>query len=150
MSSSRPAALLLCLFAVPLGIYRLRTASKEQNASAKKKNDITGGKPRWHPPRDNTLKTRWEHFIENSRTWAAIKQHRSFLDAARIAAESYSASDRYAVLQQLDQARQTLEAFDPLRDLSRIVPEVAEPTPEDLKPFLGNWSPYGSDRSRGL
>jgi hypothetical protein len=134
-----------------LEIYRLRTASKEQKRQREKEERHH----RWQTAVASAKEqysehVRWEHFKENSRTWAAIKQHRSFLDAARVAAESYSASDRDAILQQLDQAEQILEARDPLRDLSRIVPEVPEPTPEDLKPFLGNWSPYGSDRSRGL
>jgi hypothetical protein len=40
-----------------LEIYRLRTASKEKNASAKKRSAITGGRPQWQPPRKSTLNT---------------------------------------------------------------------------------------------
>ena len=134
-----------------LEIYRLRTASKEQKRQREKEERHQ----RWETAMASAKEkysehVRWEHFKENSRTWSAIKQHRSFLDAARVAAESYTSGDRDAVLQQLDQAEQALKAIDPLRDLSRIVPEVPEPTSEDLKPFLGSWSPYGSDRSRGF
>ena len=134
-----------------LEIYQLRTASKEQQRKREKEERHQ----RWETAMTSAKEqyfeqVRWEHFKENSRTWAALKQHRSFLDAARVAAESYTAGDRDAVLQQLDYAEQTLEAINPLLNLSRIVPEVPEPTPEELKPFLGSWSPYGADRSRGF
>ncbi|MFK0042421.1 hypothetical protein ACIQTW_21505 [Paenarthrobacter sp. NPDC090517] len=134
-----------------LEIYQLRTASKEQKRQREKEERHH----RWETAMASAKEqysehVRWEHFKENSRTWAAIKQHRSFLDAARVAAESYTGGDSDAILQQLDQAGQTLDTIDPLRDLSLILPKVPEPTPEDLKPFLGSWSPYGSDRSRGF
>jgi hypothetical protein len=38
------------------------------------------------------------------------------------------------------------EALDPLTSIPRM-PDVPEPTPEDLKPFLGKLSPYGPEES---
>jgi hypothetical protein len=73
-------------------------------------------------------------------------QHRAFLHAAKEAAESNSSENRGAILRQLTHAERTLNALDPIRQLS-TVPEVPEPKPDDLKPFLGSWSPHDSDRS---
>lgn len=90
---------------------------------------------------------RWEHFTERSRAWAAINQHRGFLHAAKEAAESNSTENHDAIWQYLDHAERTLDALDPIRQLSSLVPEVPEPNPDDLKPFLGSWSPHDPDRS---
>jgi len=91
---------------------------------------------------------RWEHFAERSRAWAAINQHRDFLQAAKEAANSTSPENHQAIQEQLDYAERTLDALDPIRQLSSLIPEIPEPRPEDLKPFLGNWSPHDPDRSR--
>lgn len=37
-------------------------------------------------------------------------------------------------------------AIDPLTSTPKM-PDVPEPSPEDLKPFLGKWSPYGPEES---
>ncbi|WP_062980620.1 hypothetical protein [Nocardia anaemiae] len=86
---------------------------------------------------------RWEHFKDCSREWQAVNQHRRFLAAARDAAERYSGDDRDAILRHLDDAEHSLDALDPVLQLSRIAPNVSEPKPEDLKPFLQGWSPHG-------
>jgi hypothetical protein len=39
-------------------------------------------------------------------------------------------------------------AIDPLTSIPRM-PDVPEPSPEDLKPFLGKWSPYDPESSHG-
>jgi hypothetical protein len=91
---------------------------------------------------------RWEHFAERSRAWAAINQHRDFLKAAKEAANSASPENHQAIQEQLDYAERTLDALDPIRQPSSLIPEVPEPRPEDLKPFLGNLSPLDPDRSR--
>jgi len=59
----------------------------------------------------------------------------------------YNGGNGDAILQQLDHAEQTLDALDPIRQLSRLVPEVPDPMPDDLKPFLGGWSSHGPDSS---
>ena len=88
---------------------------------------------------------RWEHFTELSRTWASLNQHRAFLHAAKEAVQACQSENQDAVLQQLDHAQRTIETLDPIHQLSKIVPEVPDPQPEDLKPFLGRWSPHGPD-----
>jgi len=36
------------------------------------------------------------------------------------------------------------QEIDPLRH-PPVMPEVRDPSPEDLRPFLKDWSPYGPD-----
>ncbi|WP_433625783.1 hypothetical protein [Nocardia sp. CA-120079] len=90
---------------------------------------------------------RWEHFKDCSREWQSVSQYRGFLTAAREAAERYDGIDRGAILRQLDEAERSVDALDPILQLSRIVPGLPEPKPEDLKPFLQGWSPHGPDGS---
>jgi hypothetical protein len=40
--------------------------------------------------------------------------------------------------------RQLSAAIDPLRH-PPVMPAVRDPCPEDLRPFLNGWSPYGPD-----
>lgn len=89
---------------------------------------------------------KWEHFKSRSKEWQAANQHRLFLETARRALESYDGDDRDLVHEQLNQAERTLNDIDPIADLSGIVPDVPDPKPDDLKPFLNGWSPYGPDR----
>ncbi|ASF10906.2 hypothetical protein NBRGN_065_00420 [Nocardia brasiliensis NBRC 14402] len=90
---------------------------------------------------------RWEHFKDCSHEWQSVNQYRGFLAAAREAAEQYAGTDRDAILRQLEEAARSVDARDPILQLSRIVPGLAEPKPEDLKPFLQGWSPHGPDGS---
>ncbi|MFI6107153.1 hypothetical protein [Streptomyces sp. NPDC051310] len=39
-------------------------------------------------------------------------------------------------------AAATVQRLDPLNTPPRL-PDIPEPRPDDLKPFLGHWSPYG-------
>ncbi|PPJ27827.1 hypothetical protein C5E45_16355 [Nocardia nova] len=88
---------------------------------------------------------RWEHFKKCSREWQAVGRHRSFVAAAKDAAEHYSGDDRDAILRHLDEVERSLDAMNPILQLSRVVPDVPEPKPEDLKPYLQGWSPHGPD-----
>ncbi|WP_249125992.1 hypothetical protein [Streptomyces sp. A2-16] len=47
----------------------------------------------------------------------------------------------------LDWARRYVEARDPLSRLP-VMPNHREPTPDDLKPYLKGWSPYGPEPRR--
>ncbi|MFF4672668.1 hypothetical protein ACFY1C_22890 [Streptomyces sp. NPDC001279] len=42
----------------------------------------------------------------------------------------------------IDWAAATAERLDPLSTPPRL-PDIPEPRADDLKPFLGHWSPYG-------
>ncbi len=44
---------------------------------------------------------------------------------------------------------QVINGIDPLRTPASLVPTIADPSPEQLKPFIGGSSPYGPEH-RGL
>lgn len=48
----------------------------------------------------------------------------------------------------LEWARAYMRSIDPLSELPKM-PEAREPTPEELKPYLKGWSPYGPERRGG-
>ena len=54
--------------------------------------------------------------------WAELKAHLEFVD-------------------------RRLAALDPLANPARLIPEVPEPKPDDLKPYLRGWSPHGPEES---
>ncbi len=86
---------------------------------------------------------RWEHFKSMSAEWHKIAGHREFLAAARASAADYEGAEKAAILALLDTAERTLDELDPLRRPQLLAPVALEPKPEDLKPFLRGWSPYG-------
>lgn len=66
---------------------------------------------------------------------------REFLAAAREAAAAVDGSRRDEFLAHLDSAERRLAAADPIRNPDRLLPQIREPKPEDLKPYLDGWSP---------
>lgn len=42
----------------------------------------------------------------------------------------------------IDWAAARVERLDPLKSPPRL-PDIPEPRADDLRPFLGHWSPYG-------
>lgn len=49
----------------------------------------------------------------------------------------------------LEAAENALDRRDPTADPDRLVPVIDEPKPEDLKPFLTGWNPYGPESRYG-
>lgn len=87
---------------------------------------------------------RWKHFEHVSKEWQAVNAHRDFLAAARAALVAYEGDDKAAIEAELGEAELTLDEIDPIRRLDLILPELPDPKPEDLQPFLGGGrSPYG-------
>ena len=91
---------------------------------------------------------RWEAFEASSEAWHAIARHREFLAAAREAAAAVDGPRRDELLAHLDFAERRLDAADPLRNPDRLLPQIREPKPDDLKPYLDGWSPHGPDALR--
>jgi hypothetical protein len=89
---------------------------------------------------------RWEAFEASSEAWHAIGRHRTFLAAAREAAVDGPRRDE--VLAHLDFAERRLDAADPVRNPDRLLSQILEPKPDDLKPYLDGWSPHGPDGLR--
>ncbi len=94
-------------------------------------------------------RVRWDAFVQRSRDWREAAGHREFVAAVRVALASYEGSARHEIAEQLEFAERRLAALDPLGQLERMVPEVRDPAPDDLKPLLAGWSPYGPDSLDG-
>lgn len=86
---------------------------------------------------------RWDEFQRRSRDWHAITRHREFLAAVRQAVGSYRVSQRDELVAHLEFAERSLDDSDPIKHLELLLPEVPDPRPDDLKPFLGGLSPHG-------
>jgi hypothetical protein len=129
-------------------IYRLRADWQEQQRQLERADRRRHWETAMASAKEQYFEhARWEHFTERSRAWTVINQHRDFLLAAKKAAESYSGEKRDDIWQLLHYAEETLDALDPIRQLPSLIREVPEPKPDDLKPFLGSWSPHDPDRS---
>lgn len=88
---------------------------------------------------------RWDTFVQRSRDWRAVTRHREFLAAARSAVDGYQGPARDDLLAHLDSAERRLDDIDPIGHVELILPEVPEPKPDDLKPYLDGWSPNGPE-----
>lgn len=86
--------------------------------------------------------------VENWRRAATLREYCGAL-AHRIAqAERGEEQVDDATLAWAKWAVEYTAAIDPLTSIPRM-PDVPEPSPDDLKPFLGKWSPYGPESSYG-
>lgn len=88
---------------------------------------------------------RWDRFVQRSRDWRAVTRHREFLAVAKSAVDGYQGPARDDLLAHLDFAERRLDDIDPIGHVELILPEVPEPKPDDLKPYLGGWSPHGPE-----
>jgi hypothetical protein len=43
----------------------------------------------------------------------------------------------------IDWAEGAIERLDPMGERTSLEPVVPEPKPDELKPYLGSWNPYG-------
>ncbi|MBB5153331.1 hypothetical protein [Saccharopolyspora phatthalungensis] len=84
--------------------------------------------------RDNRVKV----LLEQLDGWEQAQRIRAFAQAARHAGQ---ADAKWLV----EWAEAYADEIDPLAG-SVEAPEDVEPKPEDLRPYLGRWSPYGPDR----
>ncbi len=90
---------------------------------------------------------RWDAFERRSDDWHAVKRHREFLAAARVALGRYRGLACEDVVAQLDFAERRLDQLDPTGDLDVILSKIPDPKPDDLKKYLHGWSPHGPDLS---
>jgi hypothetical protein len=88
---------------------------------------------------------RWDAFRERARDWREVTDLRAFVAAMRAAFDAYDGPQREDLLAHLDFAECRLDERDPAMRPALLLPEVPEPKPDDLKPFLDEWSPHGPD-----
>jgi hypothetical protein len=91
---------------------------------------------------------RWEAFAESSSAWHAIQRHRAFLAVAREAASVLDGPHSNGLSAHFDFAERRLDEADPLIHPELLLPKVREPKPDDLRPYLDDWSPHGPDAGR--
>ena len=128
-----------------LDIHRLESEHRERERQRKQAERQLGWEAAMEEARCRyDQHARWDHFKDRSRDWQAIRQHREFLAAARSAIEHVGDEGTRAELGvQLGLAERLLDELDAVRHPELLLPPVPEPTPDDLKPFLDGWSPYG-------
>jgi hypothetical protein len=95
-----------------------------------------------------TEQARWEDFVQRSHDWHGVVAHREFLGAARGAASRYQGPERDDLVAHLAFAERRLDELDPISHPELLLPEVPDPKPDDLKPYLHGWSPLGPDAAR--
>ncbi|MGW6746191.1 hypothetical protein ACWGDX_36575 [Streptomyces sp. NPDC055025] len=82
---------------------------------------------------------RWQEATVLSAYCAALAGRIGELEGAM------DASDLDSVRRWLDWASEYVRSIDPLSGILKM-PHTPEPTPEELKPYLRGWSPYGPER----
>jgi hypothetical protein len=127
-------------------IYRLEAELRDQE----REREAADRRRRWEAAMVEArarydAQIRWEAFEQRSRDWHTVTGHRGFLSAAREALSGYRGPARDDVVAQLDLAERRLDALDPISHPELLVPEVPDPGPGDLKPYLRGWSPSGPD-----
>ncbi|WP_298868476.1 hypothetical protein [uncultured Microbacterium sp.] len=93
---------------------------------------------------DYARHARWEHFKNLAEGSDALRGYRVFLESAQNAVAALPTEARVAATDYLEEMHSIIDELDPIASPSLIVPVVPDPTPEQLKPFLGAWSPYGA------
>lgn len=84
--------------------------------------------------------------VENWRRAATLREYRDALTDRIAQANRGKQQVDDAVLAWAKWITEYTAAIDPLTSIPRM-PDVPELSPEDLKPFLGKWSPYGPEES---
>ena len=79
---------------------------------------------------------RWDHFIRQSNQWTTMNRHREFLSKAFHTVTTSPSTQQAAVLAELKYAESKLNENDPLLNPALLIPQIPDPTEEDLKPFL--------------
>lgn len=118
---------------------------------AKEQQEELHRKERWEAAMANAreqyaIEVQYSRFREMSESWENINRRRGFLAAARQRLQTYTGDDRDAIDAQLAFIERQVDVRDPLNNLSNLLlGTVRPPTSEDLKPYLGRFSPYGPD-----
>lgn len=111
-------------------------------------------KVQWHAAMDRAQKLAVqayyaEHLEAQAKALRRVTKLREYSDALEQRIAGTDADDiRLPEAEEwLTWVRHYVEAADPLKELPAM-PKAPEPQLEDLKPFLGNWSPYGPEVGR--
>lgn len=93
-----------------------------------------------------TQKLRKDTFVEAQQRWIAAREIREFCHDLEHALHDEPEEARRSTLRQwIDWGRGEADAIDPIGEERALAntPFEIDPLPNDLRPFLGNWSPNG-------
>ena len=88
---------------------------------------------------------RWDDFRRRTREWHELTEQRAFLAALRAVVSAYSGPSGTSWWGTSISRPRRLDEIDPLMHPESILPDVPDPKPDDLKPFLDGWSPHGPE-----
>ena len=120
-------------------------ARLEQLAEEKKQRD-------WEAAMENAkaeyyIAERWKYFVSLAEQDERFQRFRDFLARAEDAISELPSEQRFAASGFLSEIEATMRRHDPLSSPELLAPQISPPKPEDLKPYLRGWSPYGAHRS---
>lgn len=86
---------------------------------------------------------RVRHFEAQEAAWRHATRLTEYVSAVRTRVEAMPPGQtRTEAEAWIDWAATRVERLDPLNTPPRL-PDIPEPRADDLRPFLGHWSPYG-------
>ncbi|WP_241691560.1 hypothetical protein [Streptomyces sp. GZWMJZ-114] len=85
---------------------------------------------------------RVRHFEAQEGIWRHAARLTKYVNAVRARVRGHAPRPNREAEAWIDRAAARVERLDLLNTAPRL-PDIAEPLPDDLKPFLGHWSPYG-------
>lgn len=86
---------------------------------------------------------RWQHFTEQVRLQDETVKQRAFIDEARRVIGELDTSERQPIEKHLEAMSQRVDDQDPLATPSLLLPQIPEPSDEDLEPFLAPHFRFG-------
>lgn len=94
---------------------------------------------------DYARHARREHFTGLASTNSKLQRYRELLPSATEATAGLPADEQEAAGKYLTETGSIIDDLDPIASPDLILPEAPDPTPEQIKPFLSNGSPYGAE-----
>jgi hypothetical protein len=99
--------------------------------------------------RDYVEAGRAKHLLQQAHDWRRARRVRDYLEAMQPVVDTIEDPDDAIAAKEWHQWAEEWAAFtDPLAK-RLAMPVISEPKPDDLRPFLQGWSPYGPDRGLG-
>ncbi|MCT2265966.1 hypothetical protein M3F32_15515 [Dietzia cinnamea] len=130
----------------------LRTAAAEVRRLERERKEREK-RQRWEQAMDVARQRYAEHhrahvLTEQLDRWRRAQELDLYLKAMRARTETLPAEEHHDAYQWLAWVQQHRDSTEPLTG-TLAMPPTPDPTPEDLKPHLGGWSPYGPDATSG-
>ncbi len=102
-----------------------------------------------HATRDYAEACGAKHLLQQAHDWRRARRVRDYLEAMRSIVDTIEDPDDAIAAKEWHQwAEEWAASSDPFAK-RLAMPVISEPKPDDLKPFLQGWSPYGPDRGLG-